>query len=116
MGLFQGGSFLLVSPNHSPERLRRERKNALDIIFTLLNFDAQTNQDTLKYIFGQIDEKLKDERRKQIDTEYGSFHHVLYGMCSGSDDYLSPIWLNPQSSFHYLPMVVPLLFYLGIHL
>ena len=109
--LFAEGDFLLVSKNHSQERLRRERKLGLDLIFTtLFKFGTLWVLSELQqHLTSKLDKKLHSELLNRTDTEYGSFHHVLYGMCSGNDDFVSPIWLNEKSEFSFLKLVVPLI-------
>lgn len=55
-----------------------------------------------------MDHHLQQERRNQTDTEWGSVHHVLYGMCSGTDVYHVPIWYNEKSNYSYLNLIIPI--------
>lgn len=111
MLLTNNSSFLMLDENHSPERLRRERKNANDIMFTCImrHPSISTHPSFRSEMMSQIDKARNVEIEKHTDTEYWSVHHVLYGLISGTDDYATDPWLNPHSEFFYINLIVPAL-------
>lgn len=64
----------------SPESLRQFRKKALQTVFSfIMHYDANDEQDQC---FKRLDRALRSERTAQTDTEWGSLHHVIYGMAT----------------------------------
>lgn len=108
--LSDSGVFLHVGKDHSPERLRRERKTALEVMFLcLLRHPTFADAELHHEIFQSADAARQFECQLHMDAEYGSVHHVLYGMISGTSDYCVEPWLNEKSRFGYLTFVVPAL-------
>ena len=109
--LFENGQMFRTTKTQTLERLRRERKIGYDILFT-----AITKHPTLVWspklrqqLFQGFDMALIRELEDNRAHEYGSHHHVLYGMINGNDDFAVSPWLNPKSNFNYLCLVAPLL-------
>lgn len=95
----------------SLERRRRQRKAMFDVVFSAImrHPEFSKSPQLRQELFSKIDSGLNAERMRETDTQWGSLHHVLYGLCSGTDLYHAPVWMNPQSHYNYLCFVRPAL-------
>ena len=64
----------------SCESVRQFRKSALDTLFSHL--EKQFTKNLHDEIFHSLDRILDEERQNKTDLDWGSVHHVLYGMCT----------------------------------
>ena len=99
------------SSDCSLERRRRQRKSMFDVVFSAIEKHPGFSADPgiRSELFSKIDEGLNTEALAQTDTQWGSLHHVLYGLCSGSDLYHAPLWINQKSRYNFLCFVRPAL-------
>lgn len=108
------GSNFTVGIDCSPERMRIQRKAAFEIMFTCYARNPWFEQELEEehHLLANFDNTLRKDSEDGIDTEWWSVHHVLFWMCSGSDDYYVPLWFNPKSpnSFHcFIPSAIKIL-------
>ena len=85
---------LRVDPNMSQEQLRLYRLFWLEDIIrrAIKDWNWPDQNEMLSFLFQAIDTHMKDEVKLGLDTEYGSFHQVIYEMATwNKETYVAPI-------------------------